>query len=264
MQRWLESGPMNILSFDVEHWYEGYRYRGIEGWSAYPPRDDKTVEKLLDSLGNTAQRATLFFTGRYAEEFPHVVKRAAAEGHEVASHSYAHEVLPNVADLVGFRMDLVRSLRLLEDLIGRKIQGYRAPKWSISEHSRDGVLGILAEEGLLYDSSFFPSPLGTPRGRCIPHQIHLPQGGLIWEVPATTYPLFQLRIPIAGGLYFRVLPEWLNRRALTKNRGGFHPGMIYLHPYDLDPTCPRLPGKWLFNRIRYIGVGSAWARLEAL
>jgi peptidoglycan/xylan/chitin deacetylase (PgdA/CDA1 family) len=169
-----------------------------------------------------------------------------------------------MVDLRGFRVDVVRSVRVLEDLSGGKIKGYRAPKWSISDRSRDGVLGVLAEEGFAYDSSFFPGPFGAAPDRCIPHQVKLPAGGSLWEIPATTYPLLNVRLPVAGGLYFRILPEWLSHRALSQRRSGAHPGMIYLHPYDLDPGCPRLPGGGLLNQVKYIGAGPAWNRLEVM
>lgn len=254
----------NLLTFDIEHWYEGFRYRGINGWQAHPPRDDKPVERLLDLLGNNGQQATMFFTGRYAEEFPHVVKRAAREGHEVASHSYTHNVLPRIANPDEFRSDLVRSVKLLEDLRGGKVKGYRAPKWSISTESREAILRVLLEEGLEYDSSFFPGLFGTERGACIPHQVKLRQGGVIWEIPATTCSLMGMRLPIAGGLYFRLFPGWLTHYALSAGSANT-PKMIYLHPYDVDPDCPRLLGGGaLFSQVRYLGTKTAWNRLAGV
>ncbi len=252
---------MNILTFDIEHWYEGYRYRGIDGWQQYSPRDDRIVGELLDALAASRQRSTMFFTGRYAKEFPHVVKRAAAEGHEIGSHSYQHRVLPDVVELEEFRADLAKSIDLLEHVGGAKVRGYRAPKWSVSDRSRNGVLTVLSEQGLEYDSSLFPAKWGTPARRCVPHRVKLEGGGTVWEIPATTLPLLGLRIPAAGGLYFRALPEWVTTRALS---GSSHPGMIYLHPYDLDPECPRLPAALAFNQIRYLGIAGAWKRLNRL
>ena len=256
---------MNILTFDIEHWYEGFRYRGIDGWQGYPPRDDRLVGRLLDLIGETGQRATMFFTGRYAEEFPHVVKRTAREGHEVASHSYAHNVFPRIANPEEVRADLLKSKGLLEDLSGAQVRGYRAPKWSISPESRETILTVLFEQGLMYDSSFFPGLFGAAKADCIPHQVPLRQGGVFWEIPATTCSFLGVRIPVAGGFYFRVLPAWVSRYALSRRSERGHPGMIYLHPYDLDPDCPRLPGgKGLFSMFGYFGTKSAWGRLDAI
>lgn len=252
----------HLLTFDVEHWYEGFRYRGLDGWQAYPPRDDKMVERLLDKLGETGQRSTMFFTGRYAEEFPHVVKRAAQEGHEIASHSYSHTVLSRLKNIDEFREDLLRSVAILEDISGCKVKGYRAPKWSISDKNRQDVLSVLVEAGFEYDSSVFPKLFGHA-GKAVPHKITLAGGATIWEIPASTYAFFGLHVPVAGGLYFRFFPQWFNRLALSSKSSADHPGMIYLHPYDLDDQCPQLPtGNILFQWLRYYGVGDAWCRLD--
>ncbi|MGB9458767.1 MAG: polysaccharide deacetylase family protein [Bryobacteraceae bacterium] len=125
----------------------------VEFEERVPPRDDRIVGKLLDALAANGQRATMFFTGRYAVEFPHIVKRTVAEGHEIGSHSYSHAVLPELVNLKEFRTDLFKSISQLESIGGVKVRGYRAPKWSISDRSRDKVLGILVEHGLEYDSS---------------------------------------------------------------------------------------------------------------
>ena len=105
-----------LLTFDVEHWYEGFRHRGIDGWQSYPPRDDQVVGNLLDKLAETGQRCTMFFTGRYAEEFPHIVQRAVHENHEIASHSYSHTLISQMKDMKEFRDDLLRSVEILEKI----------------------------------------------------------------------------------------------------------------------------------------------------
>lgn len=254
----------HLLTFDVEHWYEGFRYRDLGGWQDYPPRDDKMVGRLLDKLDETGQRSTMFFTGRYAEEFPHVVRRAAQEGHEVASHSYSHKVLSRMGGIDAFRKDLLRSVTILEDISGCKVKGYRAPKWSIFDLDYLEVLHVLHEAGLEYDSSVFPG-VGGGAGKVFPHQVDLDGGAKIWELPATTYPFFGLRVPVAGGLYFRFFPLWVTRKALSSCQSNSQPSIIYLHPYDLDASCPRLPGgNPLFQWLRYYGVDTAFDRLDVM
>jgi len=254
----------HLLTFDVEHWYEGFRYRDLDGWQGYPPRDDKMVERLLDALGETGQHSTMFFTGRYAEEFPHVVQRAAKEGHEVASHSYSHRVLSRMGDIKVFKEDLLLSLNILEDISGCKVKGYRAPKWSIFDLDYLAALQVLHDAGLEYDSSVFPK-MGGGGVKVFPHQVDLTGGAKIWEVPATTYPFFGFRLPVAGGLYFRFFPTWVTHKALLSCQTNAQPSVIYLHPYDLDASCPRLPGgNPLFQWLRYYGVDTAFARLELM
>ena len=255
---------MHLLTFDVEHWYEGFRYRDLDGWQGYPPRDDILVEHLLDKLGDSGNRSTMFFTGRYAEEFPHVVRRAAQEGHEIASHSYSHSVLSRMGSIDAFQKDFQHSVALLEDISGCKVKGYRAPKWSIFDLDYLEVLKVLHEAGLDYDSSVFPG-VGDGVEKVYPHEVDLGRSTKIWEIPATTYPLFGLRLPVAGGLYFRFFPAWVTRKSMDFCLKNNQPSVIYLHPYDLDSNCPRLPGgNPLFQWLRYYGVDTAFDRLEKM
>ena len=253
---------MRILTFDVEHWFEGYRHRQVNGWQDFPLRDDRPVLHLLDLLGEKKQRCTLFVTGRYACDFPHVVRRAAEAGHEIASHSYEHIVLDRL-DREGFRQDLKKSISVIEDVIGVKVFGYRAPKWSISSRNSRWVYEALLEFGLLYDSSVFPGLLGC--GNIFPRKVCLGDAGGLWEIPASTLRVMGFQLPAAGGLYFRVLPMLATRLALKQAEREARPAMVYLHPYDLDPTSPVLSdGGPLLRFARRIGVGSALGRLEAL
>jgi len=247
---------MHLLTFDIEHWYEGYRYRGIDGWQDCQPHDGQLVEYLLDMLGEMGQSATMFFTGRYAEEFPQVVQRAAREGHEIASHSYTHKVLSQVIDIDEFRKDLKKSLTILQDLTGCKVKGYRAPRWFIPSMNYHDVLLCLVESGLEYDSSVFPK-LFSHLESIVPHKVKLEGGVSIWEIPATTYSLLGLNLPVAGGAYFRIFPQWITRMALSSQTSNAHPVMIYLHPYDLDTHSPKLPcGNFFFKAWRYYGLNT--------
>lgn len=176
----------HLLTFDVEHWFEGYRHRGLGGWDGVAPQDHIVVERLFNLLAEHDQRATFFFTGRFAKDFPGLVKKCAELGHEVASHSYEHRVITQMASKDDFRQDLRASLNILADLCGKAILGYRAPKWSVTPENQEWVLHILAEEGLLYDSSFFPTPGADGARRSgKPLMIELPGVKQLIEIPAS-------------------------------------------------------------------------------
>ncbi len=49
--------------------------------------------KLLDELKKRGIKATFFMVGQCVAEYPDIVKRMAAEGHEVANHSWSHPAL---------------------------------------------------------------------------------------------------------------------------------------------------------------------------
>ncbi|WP_161953993.1 polysaccharide deacetylase family protein [Candidatus Methylomirabilis limnetica] len=256
----------HFLTFDVEHWYEGYRYRGMSGWEGIAPRDHIIVERLFDSLGKHNQKATFFFTGRFAKDFPGLVRRCAELGHEVASHSYEHRVIRRIASREEFRQDLRDSLNILADLCGKPILGYRATKWSVTPDNQEWVMSILAEEGLSYDSSFFPT-FGADelRRNGRPLLIDLPGGRQILEIPASGLNFGPLCVPVAGGLYFRAFPAWITLAMLKqKERQGLC-GMLCVHPYDLDLDSPNIAGGGiLFRLFRAYGVAQAWGRLDRL
>jgi polysaccharide deacetylase family protein (PEP-CTERM system associated) len=232
-----------------------------------PARDPATVSRLLELLQESDQHATFFATGRFAAEFPAVIGSIAAAGHEVASHSYEHLPVARLGGPVNLREDLRRSLAALQDASGQTVLGYRAPFWSVPRGDRRWLLETLASEGLLYDSSRFPWGLALG-SRCQaslePRPVRLDSGGLIWEIPANVLALGPLRLPTAGGFYLRLLPEVVTRAALHQAEAARRPGLVYLHPYDLDPGCPRLPASLLFRLMRFHRLGRTWGVLRRL
>ena len=204
----MTSQHKHFLTFDVEHWYEGYRQRGIGGWEDIAPRDHVIVERLYDLLEELDQKATFFFTGRMAKDFPELIRRCADLGHEVASHSYEHTLIGRMAGREEFRQDLRASLDLLQDICGKPVLGYRAPKWSLTPENQGWVLPTLAEEGLFYDSSFFPKfGADKDRRRGRPLRIDLPGGKSIFEIPATGLNLGPFCVPRCGWVLFSALPR---------------------------------------------------------
>lgn len=228
----------HFLTFDLEHWYLGYRYRGAGGWEKFPARDHLIVERLLNLLGEFKHKATFFVTGVFVAEFPSLMKEINDAGHEVASHSFNHTLVCDFPNLSAFQEDLRRSLGTIEDALGEKVIGFRAPKWSIPKNP-ELFYKALIDEGLQYDSSLFPS-LGASGVPDSPFLRELGAGKKIWEFPATTIRVANLRIPAAGGLWLRLFPAFLSHLALRQGAAEGNSKMVYLHPYDLDPGCPRL------------------------
>lgn len=253
----------NFLTFDLEHWYEGYRLRSLAGWEFFPPRDDLTVIRLLACLDRFRVKGTFFVTGRFAEAFPALVERIAEEGHEIASHSYSHRLIGSYANLSEFAADLDRSICILRQLSGQEILGFRAPKWSIPNEGVEDYYQILVSQGLRYDSSLYPLAKGARRD---PHRIAATPG--LWQIPAATVSWGVGHLPAAGGLWLRAFPLWFARLSLRQLNGAGHPAVVYLHPYDMDVECPRLPvvgaRSQLFLLARYFRLHKAEENLLAL
>jgi polysaccharide deacetylase family protein (PEP-CTERM system associated) len=225
------SSVPNILTFDVEDWPQSTLDPALPITSRV--RDNTC--RILDLLGGAGVRATFFVLGLVAELFPALLRRVRDEGHELATHGYSH--LPVYAmGMEEFRADLRRSVALIESAAGAKVLGYRAPDFSIPEDAL-WSLEILAEEGLAYDSSIFPFSgprYGLRSAFRAPWRVRCVANPKFVELPLTTLGCLGLRIPAAGGGYFRLFPYPIARAAIASlNRTG-SPATTYLHPYEID------------------------------
>jgi len=168
-------------------------------------------------LDEHRQKATFFVLGHVAQRQGDMVRRIAAAGHEIASHGMTHTMLGRLSS-DEFRRELRDSRRLLEDLAGRAVVGYRAPTFSIT-HQTAWALDVLAEEGFRYDSSIFPirhDRYGIPDAPRWIHRARGPKGGEIVELPPLTMHLPGVNLPAGGGGYFRLLPYWVTAAAVRK------------------------------------------------
>ncbi len=79
--------------------------------------DPRWTPQILDVLRRENVRATFFMVGDYARARPDLVRRVAAEGHRIASHSMSHPNLLTVSDAVE-RRQIVDSADLLDRIAG--------------------------------------------------------------------------------------------------------------------------------------------------
>lgn len=239
---------INALTIDVEDYFQVNAFArniGLEQWDSFPLRVDGNTRRILDLLDSFAVSATFFVLGWVAERLPGLVKEIQRRGHEVACHGYNHELIYQIGP-ERFRADIRRSKALLEDQCGRRVNGYRAPSYSITKESL-WALDILVEEGFSYDSSIFPvlhDTYGIPGAERFPHVLRTGSGPLV-EFPLTTLPIHlgwkEMRLPIAGGGYLRLLPAKIVRHGIEKvNLRELQPAVLYFHPWEIDPDQPRI------------------------
>jgi polysaccharide deacetylase family protein (PEP-CTERM system associated) len=259
--------PFQLFSIDVEEHFQANAFDRVvsrEDWDRQPSRVEGNTERLLDLLGRTGARATCFVLGWVAERHPALVRRIAAEGHEVASHGWWHRRVGSLTP-DELRQEVRDSKRLLEDLTGQPVNGFRAPSFSITP-GREWAFDVLLEEGYTYDSSLFPirrPNYGYPASPVIPHQIRRPSGVLL-EIPMATARVFGMRIPAAGGGYLRQLPYALIQRAARDAVARRRPGMFYIHPWEVDPGQPRFRVGMLTRVRHYGGLHKTLGHLERL
>lgn len=235
----IENQITNALTIDFEDWYQGLEIPRSE-WDSYEDRIAFSGRKILQILDEEKTKATFFILGYVAEKHPDLIREIELAGHEIGTHGFSHEFIYQQKPEI-FRNEVKRAIDFLQDTIGKKIIGHRAPFFSITKDSL-WAFDILGELGIEYDSSIFPAlnyRYGINGGERFPHRIS-GENYSIKEFPISTFQLPKLRLPIAGGAYFRIYPYQLTKQCLQSiNRVG-QPITFYLHPWELDVEHPRI------------------------
>lgn len=232
-----DPGKPLLLSFDLEDYNQLVgRNLGLTGWDRRGGAFERQMAAVFGLLDEVSAHATFFLLGTTMRHYPEIVQEIAARGDEVACHGFEHRpVFEQGPD--EFRRDISAGVELIEGLTGRPPAGYRAPAFSIR---RDTVwaLEILAELGFTYDSSQYDSPRIPGRlspAPHAPHELRLPSGKTLWEVPLAVWRPGGLRVPIGGGSYWRILPARVLLAGLSSIYGEGGRPALYFHPYELDP-----------------------------
>lgn len=265
-------GPQNALTVDVEDYFHVTAFEKVilpSDWDRYHYRAGDNTRRILDLFDRYGVHGTFFILGWVAERDPGLVRDIRARGHEIACHGYGHQLIYRIGP-EAFRQDLRRAKSILEEITGEVVCGYRAPSYSITAASL-WALDILIEEGFTYDSSIFPimhDIYGMPDAPRFPHCIRRP-GGSIREFPISTVQVRggrrSLRIPVGGGGYLRLLPaSWFCRAFNRLNCREGQPGVLYFHPWEIDPGQPRISAG-LRSRFRhYLNLGRMEQKLCTL
>jgi polysaccharide deacetylase family protein (PEP-CTERM system associated) len=233
----------SIFSVDVEDWFHLLDDPGvpaIDQWASLPSHVEKNFSRLLDLFSEKNVQVTCFFLGWVAERFPHLVKEAAARGHEVASHGYGHRLVYELSR-TDFYEDVRCARLLLEDIAGVEVVGYRAPGFSTTEETPWFFDGLV-EAGYQYDSSVFPATRshgGMPHGRREPHRTG--KHDALLEIPISVADFVGKPMCFFGGGYLRLFPYWLIRKKAQHVLDEGRPVIFYVHPREIDPGHPRLP-----------------------
>jgi len=259
---------LNALTVDVEDYFQVSAFDNQlsrADWDSMPSRVVESTNRLLRLFDDRGARGTFFVLGWVAERYPHLVRAIQAAGHEIASHGYEHRLVYENGP-AALREDLRRSRGVLESITGLRVRGYRAPSYSVTRQSL-WALDILIEEGYEYDSSIYPirhDRYGIPDWPRQIHEVRRP-GGSIWELPGSTVQVLGTNLPIGGGGYFRLLPYmWTALGIARLNRKEGRPAIFYIHPWEVDPGQPRLPGSMLSRFRHYRNLDRTEGRLQTL
>jgi len=238
---------LNAFTVDLEDWFQGLTStnRHPEKWAAYEARLEGNTERLLALLERYGVRATFFVLGHVADQYPELIRRIDAAGHEIGVHGYWHNMVHRLTP-ERFSLELERAMETLEPLVSQPIVGHRAPYFSINKDTL-WALDVLSDKGFAYDSSFFPTRnmlYGYPEAPRFPCRLaavgaaQVTQdsvgGSRLVEFPVSTARWLGINWPIGGGFYVRVLPYAIIRAGIRQlNRQG-QPAIMYMHPWELD------------------------------
>lgn len=257
----------NAMTVDVEDYFQVSAFESYidkRQWDSLDLRVANNTHRLLDTFAEFDKKATFFTLGWVAERCPSLIKRIVDEGHELACHGYEHiRVTEQTPDQ--FRADIIKTKRILEDLSGKEILGYRAASYSINANNL-WAHNVLAEEGFKYSSSVYPVKhdlYGIPDA---PRFCYKPiKNSEFLEIPITTVKLGPKNMPCGGGGFFRFYPYSFSKWAFQHINAKNESAIFYCHPWEIDPMQPRQDGLNLKTQFRhYLNLNKMEQRIRHL
>ena len=255
----------NFLTFDIEEWFHA-NYSGLEVPTqdlSAPTHLESLIDRIVEMCREHDVRGTFFILGSVARNKPSIVRKLQAAGHEIASHGHGHELVYSMGP-ERFRADLKLSCSILENITGERVQGFRAPSFSVTQEVLPWYYDVLEQEGLRYSSSVFPGQTFLYGVSGFPERVHYPvvagkrRNVLEFPVPAVHILNKQL------GLYLRLLPAGMILKRIRKDNRSGKPVILYVHPREIDPHQPRLPLPFLQSLIHYWGINSCESKVRRL
>jgi polysaccharide deacetylase family protein (PEP-CTERM system associated) len=241
------TGPRIPLSIDWEDWFQFCfaPYDQPEALDRYECRLPLATEKTLQLCEDLGAKATWFCLADQACRHPALLRLILARGHKIGLHGLTHRRITALAR-GQFRAEVEEGRKVLEDLAGCAVEGFRAPEWSLRGPA-EAFWEEIRDAGFRYDSSRAPLlSLGASNRPRIMHQ--LAEG--FWECPPPVAGIGLASVPL-WGWGMRVLPEaWLKGRVrrLSMRETGTP---LVLHPWELDEHQPKAPGCSLGHRFAH-------------
>jgi len=244
------------VSVDVEDWYHGPSVMpaGDSGAAlerflgAHPDagRGYRYIDACLEMLKRRGITATFFWVAEYARRHPDLLRRVAAAGHEIGCHGLTHTAKLDprsgrpLFTRAAFAERTTQARKLLQDICGRAVIGYRAPNAYVS----GAMLDVLEDLGFRYDSSVSVNSLynktdsslaGVGTRPYYPARGELARGKerrALIEFPWPYLDLLGFKMQSAGGPFLRLFGRTLILRGLSQSLRRGHT-VFYFHPIDI-------------------------------
>lgn len=255
------------MTVDVEEWFDASLVKKkLPNNPSVASSVEKTTRFTLELFKKYNVTATFFIVGSVAEQYPHLISEIHNQGHEIGLHSFSHDLIYTMSR-AAFRQDVEKGIECLQQAVGADIRGYRAPSWSADQIKTPWFWQTLYDRGFKYSSSIFPFSTflyGSARAPIVRHQVPCKHGAL-WEIPPAVLKLWKVRIPFAGGFYFRLLPSVLIQFSIRwYYRMTGEPAVLYMHPYEINDTFPRIKLAPATRFVQYYNVHNTGKKLEKI
>jgi polysaccharide deacetylase family protein (PEP-CTERM system associated) len=254
---------MNILTFDIEEWFHllnNVSTKTEKEWNSYESRIYANTDRILDLLDKHKLKATFFCLGWIAKKYPNIIKKLGGCNYEIGTHSMMHQLICDQTRRE-FSDDLDRSVKSLEDILGKKVEYFRAPGFSLTEDTK-WAFEVLISHGIEIDCSLVSASHAhggfSKYGKAVPGIIQY--GGLrIKELPVNNATVLGIPMLYSGGGYFRLFPYTFIKQWTKKSDYV----MVYMHPRDFDPGQPMIPSLPLMRRFKsYVGLSKSFSKFE--
>ena len=260
--------PSFYLTVDVEEYYHAEVFSGVIDRlerEKFPSHVERNTMELLRLFHECDAQGTFFILGSVAEKHPGLIRSILESGHEIASHGSGHRMVTRMTP-TEFREDVRKSRRVLEDVTGKEVLGYRAPTFSIVK-STEWAYEILRDEGFRYSSSVFPirhDRYGWLEFGLYPRKMAVRGDRWIWEIPLSVERIGGVNLPFGGGGYLRLYPVSLTKYFFRRFLRNDRPAVVYVHPWEIDREHPRVAMPVLKRIRHYVGIRGMEEKIRGL
>ena len=242
-----------VFTIDVEDWYHAENLRPYLD-DSFTKSGSSTLQntyKILDFLDKKEAKGTFFFLGCIAKNNKELVKETLNSGHEIANHGLDHKLLWHLTERETIH-DISESTKILEDIAGTKVIGYRSPCFSQNPFITDA----LRENGYMYTSMSIES---TFHDRYSSNYFESSKN--LYDFPMPVAKFGPLNIVSTGGGWFRFFPSSLQKILIEYSK--LDTKVFYCHPWDFGEnffTKAKVP---IMKKFRHtVGIKQALKKLD--
>jgi polysaccharide deacetylase family protein (PEP-CTERM system associated) len=227
----MSHGIINALCFDIDDLVWGLNMKNGTSLSSEFLVEKETYT-LLESLERLNIKATMFVPGYVAQRFPGLIKYIRRAGHEVASHGFSHMVAERL-ERKGFREDIGKSKKILEDILSIKVCAYKSPEWGITPRT-PWAYDELISAGYTVDNTAQPALLKS-MGRSPNDMTPFVYKDSLTVIPVTSRRWLGRDVPFNGGLYCAYVPTRIQSAYFRRLNRRDVPFNYYCHPFEAHP-----------------------------